>query len=591
MATRASSATRVSAARTSKPQGQWALGDRTPLNASEEVKHAGDGLDVRERIERIYAVEGYDSIAPDDLKERFKWWGLYTQRRQDQPASATQTADVMELADRYFMLRIRSDGGQLTVPQARAIASVSTEFGRDVADVTDRQNIQLHWIRIEDMPEIWRRLEAVGLSTAMACGDVPRGFLGCPLAGRAADEVIDATPVLEAVTARAVGNHAFSNLPRKYKTSISGCSQRCAQPDLNDVAFVAVRGPDGAPVFDVWVGGGLGSSPHFAQRLGVGVTADEVPDVWEAITLLFRDYGYRRNRKRARLKFLVADWGADRVRETLEREYLERPLTPLPAVQAPTERAGTRASGASGGWGSGDDHVGITAQRDGRVAIGLAPRVGRLTGTQLAGLADLAERHGGTGVHLTTQQKIVLVDIAADAAGDVVDALEQQDLRARPSAFRRGAMACTGLEFCKLALAETKHTALTVTRELEERLPQWDEPLRIHINGCPNSCARFQVADIGLMGALVPHADGSRGPGFLVHLGGHVEGHRAFAAKAKGVRVPADDVVDYLETLLRRYLVMRDDDQTFTTFIAALDDDGLTSFAALQEPQLATAST
>jgi sulfite reductase (ferredoxin) len=566
MGTRGSTAPQV---RAPKPQGQWALGDSTPLNAAEEVKQAGSGLDVRERIERVYALEGYDSIPADDLNERFKWWGLYTQRRQDQPAEATQTADAADLADRYFMLRIRSDGGQLTLAQTRAIASVSTDFGRDLADVTDRQNIQLHWIRIEDMPEIWRRLEAVGLSTAMACGDVPRGFLGCPLAGRAADEVIDATPVLEAVTARAVGNPDFANLPRKYKTSIAGCSQRCAQPDLNDVSFVAVRGPDSVPVFDVWVGGGLGSSPHFAQRLGVGVTSDEVPDVWEAITLLFRDYGYRRNRKRARLKFLVADWGVDRIRETLEREYLQRRLTPLPLVQAPAELA--------------SDHVGVTPQRNGRVAIGLAPRVGRLTGTQLGSLADLVEHRGGGGVHLTTQQKIVLVDVDAAAADDIVDGLARQDLRARPSEFRRGAMACTGLEFCKLALAETKHTALGVTRELENRLPEWDEPLRIHINGCPNSCARFQIADIGLMGALVAHKDGSRGPGFLVHLGGHVEGHRAFAAKVKGIRVPADDVVDYLEALLRRYLARRGQGHTFTTFIASLDADELASFAALPE--------
>jgi sulfite reductase (ferredoxin) len=571
MATRGSTAPR---ARAPKPQGQWVLGDTTPLNAAEEVKQAGNGLDVRERIERVYALQGYDSIAADDLKERFKWWGLYTQRRQDQPAEATQTVDAADLADRYFMLRIRSDGGQLTLPQARAIASVSTDFGRDLADVTDRQNIQLHWIRIEDMPEIWRRLEDVGLSTAMACGDVPRGFLGCPLAGRAADEVIDATHILEAVAARAVGNREFANLPRKYKTSIAGCSQRCAQPDLNDVSFVGVPGPDAQPVFDVWVGGGLGSSPHFAQRLGVGVSADEVPDVWEAITLLFRDYGYRRNRKRARLKFLVADWGADRVRETLEREYLRRRLAPLPVVPAPFS-------------GLASDHVGVTAQRDGRVAIGLAPRVGRLTGTQLGLLADLAEQHGGGGVHLTTQQKVVLVDVDAAAAGDIVDTLERHDLRARPSEFRRGAMACTGLEFCKLALAETKQMALRVTRELEERVPEWDEPLRIHVNGCPNSCARFQVADIGLMGALVPNADGSRGPGFLVHLGGHVEGHRAFAAKVKGVRVPADDVVDYLEALLRRYLASRADGQTFATFIAALDADELASFAA--SPALAAA--
>jgi sulfite reductase (ferredoxin) len=527
-------------------------------------------MDVRDRIERVYAIEGYDSIAADDLGERFKWWGLYTQRRQDEPAAATQAKETKELADRYFMLRIRSDGGQLTGPQARAIGSVSTDFGRDVADVTDRQNIQLHWIRIEDMPEIWRRLEDVGLTTEMACGDVPRGFLGCPLAGRAHDEIIDATPVMDAVIARGVGNRAFANLPRKFKTSIAGCAQRCAQPDINDVSFVAVRGPDGTPVFDVWVGGGLGSSPHFAQRLGVGVPPDEVADVWEAVVLLFRDHGYRRNRKRARLKFLVADWGPDKVRETIERDYLHRTLDPLPVVQAPAELA--------------SDHIGVTAQRDGRVAIGFAPRIGRLTGTQLSQLAELAQRHGGGGrLHLTTQQKIVMVDIDAGAAEHIVSTLERLDLRARPSHFRRGAMACTGLEFCKLALAETKGMAQRVTLELEQRLPEWDEPLRIHVNGCPNSCARFQVADIGLMGALVPHADGSRGPGFLVHLGGHVEGHRAFATKVKGVRVPADDVVDYLEVLLRRYLDGRRDDQTFTTFIAALDADQVSAFAALPE--------
>lgn len=561
--------------RAAKPQGQWALGDTTPLNASEQIKQDDTGAGVRERVERVYARAGWDSIPADDLNERFKWWGLYTQRRQDEPAEATQAKETRQLADRYFMLRIRSDGGHLTGPQARAIASCSTDFGRDVADVTDRQNIQLHWIRIEDMPEIWRRLDEVGLSTAMACGDVPRGFLGCPLAGRAHDEVLDATPVMDAVTARAVGNPEFANLPRKFKTSIAGCSQRCAQPDVNDVSFVAVRRPDGTPVFDVWVGGGLGASPHFAQRLGVGVAPDDVPDVWEAITSLFRDHGYRRNRKRARLKFLVADWGPEKVRVTLEREYLHRTLDPLPVVQAPAELA--------------SDHIGITPQRDGRVAIGLAPRVGRLTGTQLGRLAQLAERHGGGGrLHLTTQQKIVMVDIDAGAAEHIVETLEQADLRARPSQFRRGAMACTGLEFCKLALAETKGKAQEVTRELEQRLPEWDEPLRIHINGCPNSCARFQIADIGLMGALVPQRDGSRGPGFLVHLGGHVEGHRAFAAKVKGVRVPADDVVDYLEALLRRYLDLRTDDQTFTTFIAGLPADELTAFAAL--PELATAT-
>ena len=552
--------------RTPKPQGQWALGQTAPLNNAETVKQAGGGLDVRERIETVYAVAGFDSISADDLRERFKWWGLYTQRRSDQPAEATQTADAAALEDSFFMLRIRIDGGQLTAPQARAIAELSMSCGRDVADVTDRQNVQLHWIRIEDMPRIWKTLEAVGLTTAMACGDVPRGFLGCPLAGRAADEIIDATPVLEAVTARAVGNPAFANLPRKFKTSVAGCADRCAQPDVNDVSFVGVPGPQGEPRFDVWVGGGLGSSPHFAQRLGVSVEPPEVPEVWEAITLLFRDYGYRRNRKRARLKFLVADWGPERFLRTLEQEYLHRTLPPQPAAPAAMSQAG--------------DHIGVTPQADGYVAIGLTPRIGRLSGTQLGMIADLAERHGSGRVHLTTQQKIVMVDMDPIAADDVVAKLERHDLRARPSAFRRGAMACTGLEFCKLALAETKQTAMTVTRELEARLPDWDEPLRIHVNGCPNSCARFQVADIGLMGALVGQADGSRGPGFLVHLGGHVGDHRAFAAKVKGIRVPAAEVVDYLESLLRRYLARRTGDQTFASFVASLEPDELSEFAA-----------
>lgn len=546
--------------------GQWAAGDRTPLNHSEELKQADPGLNVRDRVEQVFSREGFASIPPDDLKERLKWWGLYTQRRPDKPATETG-APVEELMDELFMLRIRIDGGLLTSDQLRAVAWASETYGRDLADVTDRQNVQLHWIRIEDVPAIWQRLEAVGLTSAMACGDVPRGFVGCPVAGLDPDEVIDATAALEATKKRAVANPEYGNLPRKYKTSISGCAQQCAQHDINDVAFVGVRHPDsGEAGFDLWVGGGLGSNPHFAQRLGAFVREDQVPEVWEAVTAVFREHGYRKSRKRARLKFLLADWGPARFREVMEREFLGYALPDGPAP-APSPHAQR-------------DHVGVFEQVDGLRYVGVAPRAGRTAGSQLRALADLAERYGSGRVRLTTQQKIVVTDIAPDDVDTVVAELARHDLQARTSPFRRGTMSCTGIQFCKLALAETKGTADGLYRELERRLPEWDEELTINVNGCPNSCARFQVGDIGLMGALLPREDGSRGEGFLVHLGGSLGAQRAFGTKVRGVRVFAEDLADYVEALLRRYLAGRDGHGSFSEYVASLDDDALAAFAA-----------
>ena len=549
-----------------RPQGQWALGQTDPLNDTERVKREGSGLDVRERVERVFATEGIAAIGADDLRERLKWWGLYTQRASDQPATATQTAAPADLAGEHFMLRIRTDGGQLTADQLRTVGEVSQRHGRDLADVTDRQNVQLHWIRIEDMPAIWRRLESVGLTTAMACGDAPRALIGCPVAGRDADEIVDASEVTQAVAKRAVGNPEYANLPRKFKTSISGCARQCAQPEVNDVAFVGVHGPGGEAGFDLWVGGGLGSNPHFAQRLGVFVAPDRVPDAWEAVVGVFRDHGYRRSRKRARLKFLVADWGPERFREVMERDYLG---AALPDGQAPPPSRNPHR-----------DHVGVAAQPDGLRYVGAAPRAGRVAGHQLRAVADLAEQYGSGQIRLTTQQQLVVVDVPPPRVDGLVEALAGHDLVVRASAFRRGTMSCTGLEFCKLALAETKGTAQRLYRELEHRLPGWDEELRITVNGCPNSCARFQIADIGLMGALLPRDDGTKAEGFLVHLGGHLGDAPAFGRKARGVRVFAEDVVDYVEALLRRYRAGRNGHDSFSAFVRSLDDEALAAFAA-----------
>src|SRR6185312_4776089 len=309
----------------------WKLGHREPLNPNERTKKDDDGLNVRARIENVYSKRGFDSIDPADLRGRMRWWGLYTQRRPGIDGGKTAVLEPHELEDEYFMLRVRIDGGQLTTEQLRTIAGISTEFGRDTADLTDRQNIQLHWIRVEDVPEIWRRLEAVGLSTTEACGDVPRVFLGSPVAGIAADELIDPTPLIQEIADRFLLYPELATLPRKFKTAISGHPSQNAAHEINDVSFVVVEHPELGVGFDLWVGGGLSTTPRLAERLGAFVTAERVPEVWHGVVQIFRDYGYRRLRNKARLKFLLADWGVEKFRQVLETEYLDEPLADGPA--------------------------------------------------------------------------------------------------------------------------------------------------------------------------------------------------------------------------------------------------------------------
>jgi len=329
-------------------EGQWGLGYHEPLNTAEQIKKEDDGLNVRERIDRIFAPGGFRSIGKQDLRSRMRWWGLYTQRKQGVPGERTGSAEPEELEDEFFMMRIRIDGGAMTSEQLRAIAWASERYGRDVADITDRQNVQLHWIRIEDVPAIFERIESAGLSTQEACGDTPRVILGCPLAGVTAAEVFDATPDIRAVADRFIGDPAFSNLPRKYKTSISGCLAGCTNHEINDVSFVGVAGPSGELGYDLQVGGGLSTNPMFAQRLGAFVPRERVPEVWAGVTGLFREYGYRRSRNHARLKFLVKDWGAERVREVLEKEFLSEGALadgppPAPAPMGAREHLGVGA--------------------------------------------------------------------------------------------------------------------------------------------------------------------------------------------------------------------------------------------------------
>ncbi|TDO55506.1 sulfite reductase (ferredoxin) [Kribbella sp. VKM Ac-2571] len=546
--------------RKGKGEGQWALGYREPLNKNEENKKNDDGLNVRARIENVYAHRGFDSIDPADLRGRFRWWGLYTQRKPGIDGGKTATLEPEELDDRYFMLRVRIEGGQLTTEQLRVIAEISTTYARDTADITDRQNIQLHWIRIEDVPSIWERLESVGLYTTEACGDVPRVVIASPVAGIAADEIIDPTPAIDEIVSKYIGSDEFSNLPRKFKTALTGHPSHDVVPEVNDIAFVGVVHPEHGPGFDLWVGGGLSTNPMLAQRLGTWIPREEVAEAWWGVTSIFRDYGYRRLRNRARLKFLLADWGVEKFREVLETKYLNRKLIDGPAPEVPAVQG---------------DHVGVHKQNDGKYFVGVAPVVGRVSGTSLAQVADVVAQHGSNRIRTTPQQKLLVLDVEESQVDSLVAELNKLGFQANPSGWRRNTMACTGIEFCKLAIVETKAKAARLIEELEERIPELDVPITVNLNGCPNSCARIQTADIGLKGQLVMGADGKQVPGYQVHLGGGLGLDAGFGRKLRGHKVTADDLTDYVERVTQNYLKERNEGERFAQWVTRADEEAL----------------
>jgi sulfite reductase (ferredoxin) len=416
------------------------------------------------------------------------------------------------------------------------------------------------------MPEIWRRLDSVGLQTTEACGDCPRVVLGSPLAGESLDEVIDATPAIEEIVRRYVGKPEYANLPRKFKTAISGLQD--VVHEINDVAFVGVNHPEHGPGLDLWVGGGLSTNPMLGQRLGAWVPLDEVPDVWEAVVSLFRDYGYRRLRAKARLKFLVKDWGVEKFREVLETEYLKRPLIDGPAP-APVAHP--------------IDHVGVQRLRNGLNAVGVAAIAGRVSGTILTAVADLAEKAGSDRIRFTPHQKLIVLDVPDDKLDDLVAGLNALGLSSTPSRWRRNLMACTGIEFCKLSFAETRVRAQSLVPDLEERLAdlnaELDVPITVHLNGCPNSCARIQVADIGFKGQMVDGggADGQDGPteGFQVHLGGSLGLDSDFGRKLRQHKVTSDELGDYIERVVRNFIAQRTPGERFAQWAVRAEEDAL----------------
>ena len=512
-----------------------------------------------------FAREGFESIPPEWLGTYFRWWGIYT---QGDGVGAVGGKAGEGKAVPYFMLRIRIPNGFLTSAQLRTLADLAERYAHGVADLTVRQNVQLHWVRVEDLPTIFSALGACGLSSLGTCGDVTRNITGCPLAGLDADEIVDASPLVQAATAMVNGSPDFYNLPRKYKVSITGCRVWCSYPEINDLGLTAVRDLySGRVGFSLRVGGGLSTQPHLAPRLDAFVRPDQVLAVVKGVSEIFRDSDVlRQNREKARLKFLFLDhgWTPERFLSELH-DRLGFRLDPGVAEVLPEEAY--------------RDHVGIHAQKqDGLVYAGLPILRGRLTPAEMRRIAGLAERYGTGDLRSTSMQNLVVVNVPRARAGELAREAHGGGLRLEGSPFRRGTVACTGSEFCKLALTETKGFARWLVEDLEERLPGFEEHVRINITGCPNSCGQHWIADLGIEGKKLK-VDGRLVDAYYFCVGGAVGKHQA-VARPIGYRVAASEVPEAIERLLRTYLGERRDGQSFREFCAGHTDDELRAFLA-----------
>lgn len=491
----------------------------------ERIKREKDGLDVLQNI-FAYAQSG-EAVHPEDI-DRFKWYGLYTQNKNLQdPEDETL----------YFMLRIKLEGGSLTPHQVRTIGELSREFARNTADLTTRQDIQFHWIKVKDLPEIFERLNNVGLSTLQAAGDCPRNIVCCPVNGIDQDQIDDVRDMVSVLNDLYRGNREFSNLPRKFKVGVNGCGKHCISHEIQDLAFTAFKRPDGKIAFLVSVGGGLASSRRFATDIGY-VNRINIVKIAEAVTRIYRDFGCRENRSKARLGHLIEAWGAERFISKVEHLSGIK-LEPIDAaVFTPYPQR---------------NHFGVHPRR-GKIGyfIGCAVHGGRIGGETLLRLGQILKLYDAESITLTTTQNIVIHGVFETCIDAMVETLNAVGLEPNPSVFEARTQACTGLNFCKFAVSETKERALEVIEYLTKRFPDFKEPISIGINGCPNGCAHPHIVDLGFIGSVVKHGN-ARVAGFDFVAGGCLAGAESRFAIKTGVKVAPDEIAPMIESLLSEY--------------------------------------
>lgn len=519
------------------------LGDeRRELSKNERIKLEKAPFNVWQDITERYAEEGFDAITEDDM-ERFKWYGIYQQR----PKTG------------HFMMRLKVPGGALNAAQLRVVAAIVRQYAQSFADITTRQDFQMHWLTIEAIPDIVTRLQAVGLTTRGACGDVSRNICGSPIAGIDPKELLDPTPLVEAAHEFFINATEYADLPRKHKMLIVG-HPATGQIEINGLTLYGVRrADDGSVGYGVRVGGGLSTEPHLAQDLGVFILPEQGLEVLKNVTAIYRDHGYRKSRKHARLKYLVADWGAAKFRAKLE-EYLGAPLRDGEAAPEPVR-----------GY---QDELGVHPQsQEGLSFIGVPVVSGRITADQIEAVGSLAEEFGSGDVRLSVMQNLYLINIPNAKVDAVLERLKALDLPVDVSAVQRGVVACTGIQFCNLAVTETKNRSKNLVTLLDEGV-RWTESefFRINVNGCPNSCGQHWIADVGLQGCtkkiggeLVEHFD--------VFLGGTLGTNATFNRRIK--RLPAEEVAPAIQRVIEHYQVGREGEESFAQFCARHSEEEL----------------
>jgi ferredoxin-nitrite reductase len=519
----------------------------------EQLKVVKDGLDVLQDIP-VYAEKGFASIPEDDFT-RLKWFGVYRQKPKESG---------------YFMLRLKIPGGQFDAKQLDAIASLAEDYGHGFADITTRQTFQMHWLRIEQFPDIFKRLGAVGMTTSGACGDDTRNVVGCPVAGIDTEEILDATPQLMAVSRHLTDNREFSNLPRKYKISISGCRIHCAQPDINCVGVFGLERSVHGHVeagFGIKVGGGLSAAPHLAQTLPIFLAPEDVLPVVHYTSVIYRDFGFRDRRSRARLKFLVADWGAEKFLSELER-LSGRKFQRHHEFVFPDDPE--------------TDHLGIRPQKQaGLYYVGICFAGGRVRAHQLRTLAGLARRHCAPGqdrMRNTNKQNLIILNVPEANIPALKADLDAAGLIYEPTNIRQGCVSCTGIEFCNLAVAETKNRMIELVGQLEKECADFRDKIRIHFSGCPSSCGQHQIADIGFRGA-VKTIDGKKVDCFDMFLGGKLGSNARFNELVKP-KVLSSEVHKTVGKLVHHYQENRQQGETFHQFYLRVGKDHIKTLLA-----------
>ncbi len=516
-------------------------------NAIERLKQERFPLEIRDDFPRLIE-EGYERLPEEDIV-RLQWYGLY----HDKPKTG------------YFMLRVKVPGGALAPWRLRVLGELTEKFSRGQAELATRQNLQLHWIRVEHFPEIFATLDASGFNNAGGCGDTVRNITGCPVAGLTHDEAFDTGPLIEQAAEFFYGHRVYSDLPRKHKITIAACNGQCNAPEMHDIALIGTVLADGRRGYGVTVGGGLSSTPRIGKDMGIFVPEDQALDVLRALLDAWReDLTYRVSRVKARMKFMVDDHGGDGMRKLVEARLgrtFEDYAAPRPTVES--------------------DHMGIHPQQQpGLYYVGFPVHMGLITGQQMLALADLVQDYGGD-YRITRQQNFILAQIPEARLDEVIARVEQIGFSRSVNKLRANGIGCTGQPLCNYAVAETKGKLGEIIERLEQRFGTAVEELKVHVDGCPHSCAHHWTADIGLQGTTARQEQGREGKleAYEVYLRG---GYGANSAIGRPVlrRVPATQVTDQVERLVASYLEDRLPQETFQAYVTRRSDQDLQSIAA-----------